>query len=111
MSAPSAPLTAFEVAVGSRRAPLARLKNVRVHSETHATARLSPVKPGLFEDQIEPFSLRLLFDWLRAGHNHRAQTRRNLFALDHAGGRPKVFDARVRARAYEHAIKFYFLNR
>src|SRR6266446_9206875 len=110
MSAASATLTALEVSIRSRRAPLTRLKDVRVHSETHATTRLPPIKPCLSEDPIESLQLCLLLDLLRTRHDHRVESTGDLLSVDHACRRAKVFDARVGARANEHPINFYFLN-
>src|SRR5262249_35167045 len=97
MSAPAASLTTLEVAIRSRSAAFAGLKNVGIHPEAHAATRLSPIKPGLLENSVEPFALRLLLDPLRTRNDHRVKPARDLSAIDHAGRCAKVFDPRIGA--------------
>src|SRR6266540_7554466 len=52
-------LTTFEVPVGSRRAALAGLEDVRVHAQAHRAARLAPVKTRRLEDLVQALVLGL----------------------------------------------------
>src|SRR3990170_1860440 len=70
--AAAAALAAFEIAVGGRGAPLARLQLVRVHRQAHAATRLAPLEAGLLEDAVEAFPLGLLLHESATGHDHRA---------------------------------------
>src|SRR5438046_303426 len=105
MRAPTASLAALEVAVGGRGAALARLEDVGIHSQAHRAAGGAPVKAGVAKDAIEALGLRLSLDLLRAGYDHGVDARRDTVPRDHLGGRPQVADARVRARADEHAVE------
>src|SRR5262249_44844833 len=54
-------LAAFEIAVRSRRAPLAGRKLVRIHRKAHRAAWLAPLESGSFENLVETFRFRLHF--------------------------------------------------
>src|SRR5262245_63804854 len=97
VSPPTATLTAFKVAIRSGRAAFAWLKDVGVHAKAHAAARLSPVESRRLEDFIEPFTLCLLLDLLRARHDHRVKPGRDVPATDHRCRSSQVLDPRVSA--------------
>ena len=111
MRAPAASLAALEVAVRGRGAALARAQDVGVHAEAHRAARHAPVEAGLAEDLVEALGLGLRLDLLGAGHDHRVDARRDLAPVDDLGGGAQVADARVRARADEHAVERDLLDR
>src|SRR5947207_10968950 len=107
----AAALTALEVAVARGGAALAGRQRVRVHAEAHRAAGAPPVEAGGAEDLVEALLLGLRLHLLRARHDHRVHGRGDLAALDHRRRRAQVADARVRARAYEHAVERDLLDR
>src|SRR3954470_12075058 len=98
------PLPSLEITIGRRRAALSRAEHVGVHAEAHRAAGVAPFESGIAKHAVESFLLRLRFDALRSGHDHRARARRDVPAPDDAGCRAQILDPRVRARAEEHAI-------
>src|SRR5258706_1117783 len=86
-------LAALEVAVTGAGAALAGLEDVRVHSEAHRAAGLTPFETGVLENAVEPLLLRLGFDHRGTGHHHRADGSCNLLPGRDARGRAEVFDA------------------
>src|SRR5690606_20901893 len=74
-------LTAFKVAVRSRRATLVRAEAIIVHREAHRAAGLAPIEARLDEDLVEAFGFRLRFHEARAGDDHGVDGRRDLLAL------------------------------
>ncbi len=104
VSAATAALTALEVAVAGGGAALAGRENVRVHAETHGTARLAPLKACFKKDLVEAFLFSLRLDGLGAGNNHCADGGSHLAAGGDFGGGAEVFDAAVGAGADEDAI-------
>lgn len=62
MSPSARSLATFEIPVARGGATLARLQDIGIHGETHAAPGLPPLEPGLAEDSVEPFRLRLLLD-------------------------------------------------
>src|SRR6266478_4323496 len=60
MGASASSLAAFEVAVAGGSASLAGLQDVRVHAQTHGTARLAPLETGFLENPIKTLPLRRL---------------------------------------------------
>src|SRR5436853_5870148 len=105
MRAPAAALAALEVAVRCRGAALAGLEDVRVHAQAHGAARAAPLEARGLEDPIEALGLGLRLDADGARHHHRADAVGHPAPLDHLGGGAEVADARVRARADEHALE------
>ena len=55
MSASTAALAAFEVAIAGRSAAFAGLQDVRIHPQTHRASRFAPFKAGLSENPVEAF--------------------------------------------------------
>src|SRR5437763_16268286 len=102
---PARALATFEVAVRGRRAALTRRELVVVHPEAHRAARIAPLETRVLEDAIEPFLLRLGLHEARARHHERElHVLRHALAAYDGGGRTKVLDARVRARADEDLV-------
>src|SRR6266571_5469000 len=97
-------LTALEVAIRRGCAPFTRAKNVRIHTEAHRTARVTPLEPGIREDAIESFALRVGLHAHRSGHDQSADAGPNVAPAYDLGGRAEILDARVRARADEHRV-------
>src|SRR6185369_14237469 len=62
-------LSAFKVTVRSTGTARPTLEHVVVDCDTHAATRVAPLEPGVTENPVETFSLRLFFDPPRAG-NH-----------------------------------------
>src|SRR5437764_13556656 len=108
--ASASPLSAFKVSIAGRGATLARLQDVRVHSQTHRTAALAPFKTCVEKDAIKPFGFGGALDCLRAWHNHRPHILIDPIASHHTRRRSQIFDARVRARADEDAINRNLFN-
>ena len=81
MSASSATLAAFEIAVRSGGAAFARSQLVGVHREAHAATGFAPLETGFIKNFVEPFGDGLAGDFLRAGHGERAHTGGNFFAF------------------------------
>ena len=50
-----AALAAFKITIGSAGAALVRRKNVGVHADAHAAARVAPLESGISENFVEPF--------------------------------------------------------
>src|SRR5438067_1361320 len=101
MGAPTTALAALEVAVRRRRAPLARLQDVRVHPETHRATRGAPVEARLAEHLVEPLGLGLRLDLLRTRNDHRADARGDAPPAHHLRpGAPAALDRHV---AHRHA--------
>src|SRR5690242_17937007 len=98
MRAAAAPLASFEVAITRRRTTLARLQDVRIHSEAHRTTRLAPLKSRFAKDAIESFAFRRALHLLRARHHHRIHRRTDTITLHHARRRPQIFQPRVGTR-------------
>src|ERR687892_1837100 len=61
-----ASLPSNEITIGRRRANLASVELVRVHRQAHRAASFPPLETGLFEDLVQTFLLRELFDGRRA---------------------------------------------
>src|SRR5437588_10546790 len=101
---PRAPaLAPLEVAVRRRGNALARGGHVGIHAQAHRAAGAAPVEPGAPEHLVEALALGLRLDLLRARDDHRVEVARHLPAIDDRGRRAEIADARVRARADEHA--------
>src|ERR1700761_8765623 len=101
MSAATAALAAFEVAVRSGGAAFAGLQDVGVHAETHAAAGLAPLEAGGLEDEVEAFFFGLMLHALRAGDDHCAYRSGDVMAAHDLRGGAQVFDACVGAGAEE----------
>src|SRR5437660_4832622 len=98
-------LTALEIAVRSRSTPLARIEPVRVHAQAHRTPGLPPLEPGVLEDPVKTFVLRLRFYQARSGHDHgEPDVRGKPAPADDRRRGPQVLDARVGARADEDLV-------
>ena len=50
-------LSALKVPIRRARTPLTRHQDIRIHTETHATTRLTPFKPRLTENLVQTFRL------------------------------------------------------
>src|SRR5580704_5973215 len=55
----TAALPAFEIAVGGRGAALAGRNQLAVRTVAHRAPRIAPLKPGIEENAVETFGLRL----------------------------------------------------
>src|SRR4051794_37791702 len=104
-------LAALEVAVRGRRAALAGLQLVRVHGQAHRAARPAPVEARGGEALVQACGLGLRLALHRARDDHRVDVAADLLALDHPGGGAQIADARVGARADEHAVERDLLDR
>src|SRR5262245_50884682 len=90
-------LSALEVAIAGRCAPLARPQDVGVHPQTHRAARSAPFEAGVREDLIEALLLGLEFDRDAARHHETTEPLGDAATADDLGRDPQVFDAGVRA--------------
>ena len=100
-------LAAFEVAVASAGAALARLQAVGVHGQAHGAAGFAPFEARGHKNLVQAFALGLLLDEARAGHHHgQLHIAGHLAAqvLHHGGGFAHVFDAAIGATADEHLV-------
>ena len=57
-------LSTLKVPIRRARTPFARHQDIRIHTETHTTTRLTPFKPRLTENLVQAFRLRLSLDRL-----------------------------------------------
>ena len=57
-------LSALKIPVRCARTPLTRHQDIRVHAETHATTRLTPLKACFTENLVQAFRFRLSLDRL-----------------------------------------------
>src|SRR6267378_6134640 len=84
-------LAALEIAVRGRSAPLARIEPVRVHTQAHGTAGLPPLEPGVLENPVKAFVLRLCLDEPRARNDHgEPDVRGKAAPADDRRGGPQV---------------------
>ena len=97
MCAAAAALTAFEISIGAGGTTLSRPEHIIVHRETHRTPRLSPFEPGLDEDTIEAFALRVAAHLTGTRHDHRAHVARHGAAGKNACRGAQIFDSPVGA--------------
>src|ERR1043165_10203404 len=110
MRTPAASLPPFEVAIARRRATLARLKYVGVHSQTHRAPRLAPLETRFGKDAIEPFALRRVLHVLRTRDHHCTHRRADPVTSHDARRVAQIFEPRICTRADERAIDFYLLD-
>jgi hypothetical protein len=114
MSPPSSSLTTFKVPVRGRSTPLLRFQLIRVHSETHGTPSLSPIKPSALEDDIDPLGLGLLLDQSGSRDDHGVDPLGDLGILasreDDLGSRPQILDSSVGTRTQERLVDLDFLH-
>ena len=97
-------LTALEVAVRRRGAAFAGRQLVGVHRQAHGAARQPPFKSGVEEDLGQTLLLGLGADKARSGHDHGAQTRLDLLALQDRGRRPQILDPAIGAGSDEDRV-------
>ena len=97
-------LAAFVRAVARARAALLRAKDVAVHAEAHAAARVMPLESGLLEDPVQALLNCGDSDGLAARHDHGANATRNSLSADQRSRLPEVFDARIGATPDEDRI-------
>src|SRR6266436_4472334 len=98
-------LAAFEIAIRRAGAAFVRWQNVRVHADAHAAARVAPLESGGGEDFVEPFFFGLGLDAPRAGDDQRLlNVLRYVLAFDKMRGGAEIIEARIGARADEHAV-------
>src|SRR6266404_5216382 len=69
VGASARPLPADEIAVRGGDAALSGRDRVAVHRQAHRAAGLAPFEAGLEEDSVQPLSLGLPLDVLRARHD------------------------------------------
>ena len=81
-------LASLEVAVGGRRASLARLELVWVHAQTHRTAGLTPLGTSGAEDLVETLLGGLHAHPGRAGDDEEADAGGHRAASQHIGRQP-----------------------
>ena len=104
-------LAAFEVAVGGTGAALLRREDIRVHTQTHGAASLSPLEAGVDENLIEALGLGLLLDQAGTGDDHSAlDVGGHLLALDDLGGGAQIFDTGVGAGPDENLVHLDILH-
>src|SRR6266511_1759338 len=90
MGTPTAALPALEVAVGGGGGALAGAERVRVHAETHGTAREPPLGAGVGEDLVQSLGLGCLAHLEGARDDHHPDTVVHAVAPEHVGGRPQI---------------------
>lgn len=111
VGAATSSLTAFEVAVGGTGAAFLRGENVRVHTQTHGASRLSPLETSICENLVETLGFRLLLNETGSGDNHCAlDVGGNLFASNHPGRCPQVFNTSVGARTNKNFVQLNILH-
>src|SRR6476619_3553628 len=101
MGAATLALPALEIAVGRRRAPLARRELVRIHAKTHRTAGLAPLRPGGGEDLAEAFGFGLRAHPHRAGDDQHPNAVGDLAAAQDVCDDSQILDPSVGARSDE----------
>ncbi len=97
-------LPTFEVAVRRRSASFAWLQSIRVHRQTHAASRFTPVETSLLEDAVQPFRFRLSLHLTTARNDHRINLVADAISFDDVRCRAEVFDSSVGTGADEDAI-------
>src|SRR6266568_68969 len=85
MSASTATLTAFKVAVAGGSAAFTFGELVAVHGNAHTAASLTPFKTGFAKDIGQPFFFSYAADTHRAGDDHGADVGSYVLALDILG--------------------------
>src|SRR5580658_1836828 len=110
MRSPTASLSPFEIAVAGGSAALARLQNVRIHSQTHGASRFTPLKPCVQKNTVQSLLLGRALYRLRSRHNHGTHIRTYLMTFGHARCRPQIFETRVRARPNKDTVDADVLN-
>src|SRR5437773_282800 len=81
MGAASTTLPTFEIAVAGRGAALTCSQCITIHSNTHATTSLAPLKTCIAEDIGQSLFLSLPPHLHRARHDPRLHPRRYMLAL------------------------------
>ncbi len=104
MRPPALALPALEVAVGGRRAALARRELIRVHAKAHRAARLTPLGARVEEDLVQSLFLSLPAHPHRTGDDQHPYSRSDVLAPDHVRRGAQVLDAPVGAGAEEHRV-------
>src|SRR6266481_1271541 len=98
-------LATLEIAIAGAGAALVRRQDVGVHADAHAAAGVAPLESGGAENFVEAFLFGLRFDTARAGNNQRLlDVFRHVLAFDKMRGGPEIIEARIGARADEHAV-------
>src|SRR5437016_479833 len=98
-------LAAFEVAIAGAGATLVRRQDVGVHADAHAASGVAPLETGVAENFFEAFFFGLRLDTARAGDNQRLlDVFRHVLAGDKVRGGAEIVEARIGARADEHAV-------
>src|SRR5215212_5970696 len=104
MRSPARALPALKISIRRRGAPLTRSELVRVHAQAHRAASGPPFEPGIFENAVKTFGLRLSANAHRAGYHHRPHARLDFATGDDGRRKTQVFDPAVRARPDEHRV-------
>src|SRR5205823_8270656 len=104
MGAHVAALAALEIAIGGGDAALARLAAIAITAGAHGAARFAPDEAGGTKYLVEPSRLRLALHSRGAGHDQRDDALGHFSPARDGGGGGKIGQARIGARADEHAV-------
>jgi len=98
-------LAALEIAVAGAGAAFVRWQDVGVHADAHAAASVAPLEAGGAENFVEPLFFGLRLDAAGAGDNQRLlDIFCDMLAFDKMRSGAEVIEARIGARADEHAV-------
>src|SRR2546425_456974 len=98
-------LAALEIAIAGAGAALVGRQDVDVHADTHAAASVEPLETGGGENLIQAFFFGLRLDAPGAGNNQcLLDVFCDVLAFDEMCGGAQIVEARIRARADEHAV-------
>src|SRR5437879_4947832 len=98
-------LAALEVAVAGAGAAFVGRQDVGVHADAHAAAGVAPLETGGAENFVEALFFGLRLDAAGAGDNQRLlDVFRHVLAGDKTRGGAQIIEARIGARADEHAV-------
>ncbi len=104
MRSPAASLPTFKIPVAGGGAALARLQNIRIHSQAHRASRFAPFESRIQKNLMQAFLLRRALHRLRSRHHHRSHICIYMMAASHARRRPQILQPRICARPDEYAV-------
>ncbi len=110
MGASAFSLSPLKVSVRGGGSSFTRGQLIRVHPQTHRTAREAPFAAEIFDNLVNAFGFGLDAHSSRAGHHHHPQALCLRVPLDDARKSAQVFQARVGARAHKHRIHTNFFH-
>src|SRR5690242_6091908 len=97
-------LPPLEVTVGGGGASLAGLEDVRVHTQAHRAAGLTPFEARFRKDAIQSFLLGLYLHEPRARYDDGIHPLRHPASLCESGRGTQIFDTTIRTGTDEDAV-------